>query len=63
MTIDILIQLVIYTDRDSADGGGTNKNYRIPTKQWDEQVYSAYNGYPTTCKFHQQRLFFAGSNY
>ena len=50
------------TGGDSADGGGTNVRIigHPPTKQWDEQVYSAYNGYPTTCKFHQQRLFFAG---
>jgi len=50
------------TGGDSADGGGTNVRIigHPPTKQWDEQVYSDYNGYPTTCKFHQQRLFFAG---
>tara|TARA_B100000900_G_scaffold331146_2_gene291796 strand:+ start:4878 stop:7328 length:2451 start_codon:yes stop_codon:yes gene_type:complete len=50
------------TGGDSADGGGTNMRVigHPPTRQWDEQVYSAYNGFPTTCKFHQQRLFFAG---
>ena len=50
------------TGGDSADGGGTNMRIigHPPTRQWDEQVYSAYNGYPNTCKFHQQRLFFAG---
>jgi len=52
------------TGGDSADGGGTNVRIigHPPTKQWDEQVYSDYNGYPTTCKFHQQRLFFAGGS-
>tara|TARA_B100000683_G_scaffold161259_1_gene155477 strand:+ start:636 stop:3086 length:2451 start_codon:yes stop_codon:yes gene_type:complete len=50
------------TGGDSADGGGTNMRVigHPPTRQWDEQVYSAYNGFPSTCKFHQQRLFFAG---
>lgn len=50
------------TGGDSADGGGTNVRIigHPPSKQWDEQVYSTYNGFPTTCKFHQQRLFFAG---
>ena len=38
------------TGGDSADGGGTNVRIigHPPTKQWDEQVYSAYNGYPNT---------------
>ena len=41
------------TGGDSADGGGTNVRIigHPPTKQWDEQVYSDYNGYPPTCKF------------
>ena len=48
------------TGGDSADGGGTNVRIigHPPTKQWDEQVCSDYNGYPTTCKFHQQRLLY-----
>ena len=53
------------TGGDSADGGGTNVRIigHPPTKQWDEQVYSAYNGYPNTCKFHQQRLFLQVEQY
>jgi hypothetical protein len=50
------------TGGDSGDGGGTNVKIiaHPPTRAWDEQVYSNVNGFPTTCKFHQQRLFFAG---
>ncbi|BAQ88055.1 protein of unknown function [uncultured Mediterranean phage uvMED] len=50
------------TAGDSQDGGGTNVRIigHPPTRTWDEEVYNAYNGFPTTARFHQQRLFFAG---
>tara|TARA_B100000925_G_scaffold271467_1_gene234686 strand:- start:5289 stop:7745 length:2457 start_codon:yes stop_codon:yes gene_type:complete len=50
------------TGGDSGDGGGTNVRIigHPPTLAWDEQVYSSINGFPSTCKFHQQRLFFGG---
>ena len=50
------------TANDSQDGGGVNVTIvgHPPTRSWDEQVYSASNGFPKTAKFHQQRLFFGG---
>ena len=50
------------TAQDSQDGGGVNVTIvgHPPTRSWDEQVYSATNGFPKTGRFHQQRLFFAG---
>ncbi len=50
------------TGGDSGDGGGTNVRIvaHPPTRRWDEQVYSNIYGFPSACKFHQQRLFFAG---
>jgi len=50
------------TAEDSADGGGTNVRIigHPPTKQWDEEVYNTINGFPHACRFHQQRLWFAG---
>ena len=50
------------TANDSQDGGGVNVTIvgHPPTRSWDEQVYSATNGFPKTGRFHQQRLFFAG---
>ena len=50
------------TASDSADGGGTNVRIigHPPTRQWDEEVYNVINGFPQACRFHQQRLWFAG---
>lgn len=50
------------TANDSQDGGGVNVTIvgHPPTRKWDEQVYSAINGFAKTAKFHQQRLFIAG---
>lgn len=50
------------TANDSQDGGGVNVTIvgHPPTRSWDEQVFSAVNGFPKTAKFHQQRLFFGG---
>lgn len=46
----------------SVDGGGVNVKIvgHPPTKNWDEQIIGAVNGYPQTVAFHEQRLYFAG---
>ena len=51
------------TATESVDGGGASVKVsgHPPTRQWDEQLYSDVNGYPRTCCFHEQRLFFGGS--
>ena len=47
---------------ESVDGGGVRVTVsgHPPTRNWDEQVVSAVNGYPKTGVFHEQRLFIAG---
>ena len=47
---------------ESVDGGGVRVTVsgHPPTRNWDEQVLSAVNGYPKTGVFHEQRLFMAG---
>jgi len=48
---------------DSRDGGGVSVTIsgHPATRNWDEQVLSSVNGYPQTCCFHEDRLYFAGS--
>lgn len=49
---------------DSVDGGGpavTFTGANLPTRKWDEQVFSAVNGWPGAVTFHEGRLWFAGS--
>jgi hypothetical protein len=49
---------------DSLDGGGPNVKFsgaNLPTRNWDEQVFSVVNGYPGAVTFHEGRLWFAGS--
>jgi len=50
------------TATESVDGGGVRViiSGHPPTRNWDEQVFSAVNGYPKTVTFHEQRLFFGG---
>ncbi len=50
------------TANESVDGGGVRVTIagHPPTTQWDEQVFSAVNGFPRTVTFHEQRLFFGG---
>tara|TARA_R100000458_G_C8278093_1_gene253919 strand:- start:3019 stop:5499 length:2481 start_codon:yes stop_codon:yes gene_type:complete len=50
------------TATESVDGGGVRVTIsgHPPTRNWDEQVVSAVNGYPKAVCFHEQRLFFAG---
>ena len=50
------------TATESVDGGGVRVviSGHPPTTQWDEQVFSAVNGFPRTVTFHEQRLFFGG---
>ena len=50
------------TATESVDGGGVRVTIsgHPPTRNWDEQVFSAVNGYPKAVCFHEQRLFFAG---
>lgn len=48
----------------SEDGGGSNVQYTasaMPSRNWDEQVFSAANGWPGACAFHEGRLWFAGT--
>tara|TARA_R110000744_G_scaffold360238_3_gene467705 strand:- start:228 stop:2714 length:2487 start_codon:yes stop_codon:yes gene_type:complete len=47
---------------ESFDGGGVRVTVsgHPPTRNWDEQVFSAVNGFPNAVAFHQQRLFFGG---
>jgi hypothetical protein len=47
---------------ESVDGGGVRVTVsgHPPTRNWDEQVFSAVNGYPKAVAFHEQRLFFGG---
>ncbi len=51
------------TATESVDGGGASVKIsgHPPTRKWDEQLYSDVNGYPRTCCFHEQRLYFGGS--
>jgi hypothetical protein len=52
------------TATDSLDGGGPNVKFtgaNLPTRNWDEQVFSSVNGYPGAVTFHEGRLWFAGS--
>ncbi len=50
------------TATESVDGGGVRVTVsgHPPTTVWDEQVFSAVNGFPRTVTFHEQRLFFGG---
>jgi len=50
------------TATESVDGGGVRVTIsgHPPTTVWDEQVFSAVNGFPRTATFHEQRLFFGG---
>jgi len=50
------------TATESVDGGGVRVTVsgHPPTRNWDEQVFSAVNGFPKAVAFHQQRLFFGG---
>lgn len=50
------------TATESVDGGGVRVTIsgHPPTTVWDEQVFSAVNGFPRTVTFHEQRLFFGG---
>lgn len=36
-------------------------NSSSSTKDWEEQAFSAYRGYPTTVEIHEQRLAFSGT--
>lgn len=48
----------------SADGGGPNAHFtgnNLPTRNWDEPVFSAVRGYPGCVTFHEGRLWFGGS--
>ena len=47
---------------ESVDGGGVRVTIsgHPPTRNWDEQVFSAVHGYPKAICFHEQRLFFGG---
>tara|TARA_R100001463_G_scaffold106357_1_gene160991 strand:+ start:737 stop:3208 length:2472 start_codon:yes stop_codon:yes gene_type:complete len=47
---------------ESVDGGGVRVTVsgHPPTRNWDEQVLSAVNGFPKAVAFHEQRLFFGG---
>jgi len=51
------------TATESVDGGGASVKIvgHPPTRKWDEQLYSEPNGFPRTCCFHEQRLYFGGS--
>ncbi len=51
------------TATESVDGGGASVKIvgHPPTRRWDEQLYSEPNGFPRTCCFHEQRLYFGGS--
>lgn len=48
---------------DSIDGGGTSVYIQstAATRDWDEQVFSAVQGYPQAVCFHEDRLWFGGS--
>lgn len=44
------------------DGGGSVKIVtHAPTRDWDEQSWSAVRGYPAAVTFHENRLVFAGT--
>ncbi len=47
---------------ESVDGGGVRVTVsgHPPTRNWDEQVFSAVNGFPRAVTFHENRLFFGG---
>ena len=48
----------------SAAGGGVRVliQTHAPSRNWDEQMYSAANGYPQAVTFHENRLYFAGGD-
>mgnify|MGYP003624624459 FL=1 len=47
---------------ESEDGGGyVTITTHAPTKNWDEQAFSAVRGYPAAVTFHENRLCFAGT--
>lgn len=50
------------TATESVDGGGVRVTVsgHPPTRNWDEQVFSAQNGFPKALCFHEQRLYFGG---
>jgi hypothetical protein len=52
------------TSDTSADGGGSAVEVQTtaPTRDWDEQVFSARRGWPSACCFHEDRLWFGGSS-
>lgn len=46
------------------DGGGSACTFtgaNLPTRSWDEQVFSTPNGFPQAVCFHEGRLWFGGS--
>jgi hypothetical protein len=50
------------TANTSEDGGGYVKVVcHAPTRNWDEQSFSAKRGYPTAVVFHENRLVFGGT--
>ena len=51
------------TATESIDGGGASVKIvgHPATRKWDEQLYSDVHGYPRTCAFHEQRLYFGGN--
>lgn len=49
---------------ESIDGGGPAVKFsgaNLPTRNWDEPVFSVINGYPGAVTFHEGRLWFGGS--
>lgn len=49
---------------ESVDGGGPAVKFsgaNLPTRNWDEPVFSLRNGYPGAVTFHEGRLWFGGS--
>jgi len=67
-TVDSIIDENTYTftagasATTSEDGGGQIKLItHAPTRDWDEQAFSAVRGYPASVVFHENRLCFAGS--
>lgn len=48
----------------SVDGGGTAVTFsgaNLPTRKWDEAVFSTPNGFPQAVCFHEGRLYFGGT--
>jgi hypothetical protein len=56
---------VTTTASGAVDGGGPNVKFQpsgIATRYWDEQAFSTVRGWPRAVTFHEQRLWFGGSN-